>query len=206
MLGLATVPLLVPLLVPLAGRTQAPSANASGNCSGSDAALCRLVSAAGSDGSNTHAVLVQRGANTLAEVYFTGRDKPQGAWFEREVSFTAEHPHGLRSISKSVTALVAGIVHGRGQLGTLEQPVVDFFPEHADLASPERRLITLQHLLDMTVGWDWTEWDVPYTSLANSETRMVLAPDRDRHLLGLPLLHPPWHALGLQRRRHRAAG
>lgn len=159
-------------------------------CSGSDAALCRLISAAGSDGSNTHAVLVQRGATTLAEAYFSGRDKPSGNWFERAVVFTAEHPHDLRSISKSVTGLVAGIVHGRGQLA-LEQPVLDFFPELADLASTERRQIRVQHLLDMTVGWDWNESDVPYTSLANSETRMVLAPDRNRHLLGLPMLHAP---------------
>lgn len=172
--------------LPLAGLARAEP----GDCTGSDAALRRLVSAAGSDGSNTHAVLVQRGADTLAEVYFTGSDKPSGDWFEREVRFSAEHAHDMRSISKSVTGLVAGIVHGRGQLA-LDRPVLDAFPELADLATPERRQITVQHLLDMTVGWDWNEWDVPYGSLANSETQMVLAPDRDRHLLGLALRHAP---------------
>jgi CubicO group peptidase (beta-lactamase class C family) len=174
----------------LAGLPLAALAEVATTCSGSHAALCRLVSAAGSDGSNTHAVLVQRGATTLAEAYFTGRDKPSGAWFEREVAFTAEHPHDLRSISKSVTGLVAGIVHGRGQLD-LQQPVLEHFPELADLATPERRQITVQHLLDMTVGWDWNERDAPYGSLANSETRMVLAIDRNRHLLSLPMLHAP---------------
>jgi CubicO group peptidase (beta-lactamase class C family) len=86
--------------------------------------------------------------------------------------------------------LVAGIVHGRGQLD-LQQPVMDSFPELADLATPERRQITVQHLLDMTVGWQWDEWTVPYSDPANSETRMALAFDRNRHLLGLPMLHTP---------------
>ncbi len=164
--------------------------NAPPACSGSDSALCQVAAGLGSDGSNTHALLVQRGGATLAEAYFTGRDKPAGDWFERTVAFTAEHPHDLRSISKSVTGLVAGIVHGRGQLD-LQQPVLAHFPELADLATPERRQITVQHLLDMTVGWAWDEWTVPYTSPANSETQMALAPDRNRHLLGLPMLHAP---------------
>lgn len=182
--------------LPALARSQAPDA-AAGPCSG-DAALCRPIDAAGRDGSNTHAVLVQRGPATLAEAYFTGRDKPSGAWFEREVAFTPEHLHDLRSISKSVTGLLAGIVLARDAAAPpglpalrLDQPVFDYFPEHADLATPERRRITVQHLLDMTTGWQWDEWNVSYASLANSETRMVLASDRDRHLLGLPLDHPP---------------
>ena len=159
-------------------------------CGGSHAALCALAAQAGADGSNTHAVLVQRGPGTLAEAYFTGADKPSGEWFERPVTFTADHPHDLRSISKSVTGLVAGIVHGRGQLD-LQRPVLDHLPELADLASPAHRLITVQHLLDMTVGWDWDESTLPYGNPTNSETRMALAADRNRHLLGLPMVHTP---------------
>ena len=172
--------------LPLAVRAQGTAAA----CSGSHAGLCALAAQVAGDGSNTHALLVQRGGITLAEAYYTGRDRPSGDWFEREVAFTADHPHDLRSISKSVTGLVAGIVHGRGQLD-LQQPVLDSFPELADLATPAHRQITVQHLLDMTVGWDWDETSVSYADPANSETRMALVPDRNRHLLGLPLLHTP---------------
>ncbi|GCL66214.1 serine hydrolase domain-containing protein [Pseudaquabacterium pictum] len=159
-------------------------------CTGSHAGLCALATRVAGDGSNTHALLVQRSGSTLAEAYFTGSDRPSGDWFAREVVFTADHPHDLRSISKSITGLVAGIVHGRGQLD-LQQPVLDSFPELADLATPAHRQITVQHLLDMTVGWEWDEWTVPYSNPANSETRMAMAPDRNRHLLGLPMLHAP---------------
>ena len=159
-------------------------------CTGSDA-LCPLLDAAGRDGSNTHAVLVERRGQMLAEAYFTAQDKPSGAWFSREVAFGPDTLHDLRSITKSVVGLLAGIAHGRGELGALDRPMFDYFPEHADLATPENRKITVEHLLDMTTGWQWDEWNQPYGTLANSETRMVLALDRDRHLLGLPLAHPP---------------
>ena len=169
---------------------QLARAQASPMCMGDDA-LCRLISPAGLDQSNTHAVLVEQGGRVRAEAYFRGLDKPSGRWFEQTVDFSPETPHDMRSITKSVVGLLAGIVHGRGQLGPLDTPVFDFFPEHADLATPERRQITVQHLLDMTPGWQWREWDLPYTDAGNSETRMGLAPDRDRYLLDLPLLHTP---------------
>lgn len=159
-------------------------------CTG-EQALCRLLTPAGGDHSNTHAVLVEQAGRIRAEAYFRGQDKPSGRWIEQTVDFRPETPHDLRSITKSVVGLLAGIVHGRGQLGPLDTPVFDHFPEHADLATPERRQITVQHLLDMTPGWQWREWDLPYTDPANSETGMGLALNRDRHLLDLPLLHTP---------------
>ena len=159
-------------------------------CTG-DPALCRLLTPAGGDNSNTHAVLVEQAGRIRAEAYFRGQDKPSGRWIEQTVDFRPETPHDLRSITKSVVGLMAGIVHGRGQLGSLDTPVFDHFPEHADLATPERRQITVQHLLDMTPGWQWREWDLPYSDPANSETRMGLALNRDRHLLDLPLVHTP---------------
>ena len=155
-----------------------------------DGRLRALVEAAGGDGSNTHGVVVERAGRLAAEAYFTAQDKPSGAWFSREVAFGPAVLHDLRSITKSVTGLLAGIVHGRGQLD-LARPVSDFFPEHADLATPERRRIAVEHLLDMTVGWVWDEESATYGSPANSETRMGLALDRDRYLLDLPLAHAP---------------
>ena len=138
--------------------------DAAAACSGSHAGLCALAAQVAGDGSNTHALLVQRGSTTLAEACYAGRDRPSGDWLEREVVFTAEHPHDLRSISKGITGL----------------------------ATPAHRQITVQHLLDMTVGWDWDETSVSYGSPANSETRMAAAPDRNRHLLGLPLDGGQW--------------
>ncbi|MBC6440708.1 MAG: serine hydrolase [Rhodospirillales bacterium] len=65
-----------------------------------------------------------------------------------------EHrPHILMSVSKSITALVIGILVDRGVLDPT-QGIGHLIPEIAGSAFDD---CTLQHLLDMTVGVDFTE-------------------------------------------------
>ncbi len=156
-----------------------------------DPALQALIEQAGQDGSNTHAVLVERGGRPLAAAYFSGRDRPVGSWFARDVRFTPDTLHDLRSISKSVTGLLFGIAQGRGLIGPLDQSVMSFFPEHAALDTPERRALTLQHLLTMSPGFEWDETSAGYGRSENSEEQMLRASDPVRHVLSLPMVRPP---------------
>ncbi len=66
--------------------------------------------------------------------------------------------HILFSVSKSVTALVAGILVGRGQLNP-GAPISDYVPEIANSAYGDA---TVRHLLDMTVG---IAFDEDYTAI-----------------------------------------
>lgn len=66
---------------------------------------------------------------------------------------TAETPHILFSVSKSVTAMVAGIVSGRGQL-LPDAPITHYVPE---MAGTGYEGATVRHLLDMTVGVGFEE-------------------------------------------------
>lgn len=160
----------------------------------SDAALRQAVAQAIDDGMAqtplTHAVLVQQHGEMLAEAYFTAEDKPGGDWIARTVAFDAGTLHDMRSISKSVVALLVGIAHGQGRIDA-ERPVMDWFPEHAALATPQRRAIRLQHLLSMTAGLDWDESTVSYASPANSETRMGLTLDPVGYVLSQEMVAAP---------------
>ena len=62
-------------------------------------------------------------------------------------------PHILMSISKSITALMIGILVERGLLDP-SRGIAAIIPEVADSAFAD---CTLQHMLDMTVGVDFTE-------------------------------------------------
>ena len=68
------------------------------------------------------------------------------------------NPDTLRdaqSVSKSAMALLVGTALQRGQLASLEQPVVDLIPEWRALNSdPRSHAITLGHLLAMTTGFE----------------------------------------------------
>jgi CubicO group peptidase (beta-lactamase class C family) len=78
-----------------------------------------------------------------------------------------------------------------GWIKSVDTPVLSFFPEYADLRTPEKDRITLRHLLTMSSGLDWHESDVPYTDAANSEIRMDTAPDPYRFALEQPMVAPP---------------
>lgn len=141
---------------------------------------------------NVHAVLMARNGKLVFEHYFTGKDEAWGKPLGK-VTYDADKHHDLRSITKSVVALAFGIARERGGLDDLDQPVFDFFPEHADLATGEKKDITLRHLLEMSTGLEWNE-DVPYSDPANSEICMTHAQDRCRYDLEQPLVRSPGRA------------
>ena len=97
--------------------------------------------------------------------------------------------HDVRSVSKSVVSLLFGIaVHG-GRVASLATPALDFLPELADLRGDGRDAITLEHLLTMSSGLDWSEWDAgPVTS---DETRLFWKADPIRFVFDRPLAAPP---------------
>jgi CubicO group peptidase (beta-lactamase class C family) len=65
------------------------------------------------------------------------------------------------------------------------------FPEYPDLvADPRRADRTVEHALTMTLAFEWDE-SAPYTSAANSEIAMELAPDRHRFILERPVAGQP---------------
>ena len=138
---------------------------------------------------NVHSVLVIRHGKLVYERYFAGTDEQSGRLLGT-VNFDANTKHDLRSISKSVTALVLGIAMGKGQIKDIDQPVFQLLPEYADLRSPEKDRITLRHLLTMSQGLAWNE-DLPYSNPANSEIGMDTAPDPVRYTLSRPMDTPP---------------
>jgi CubicO group peptidase (beta-lactamase class C family) len=132
-----------------------------------------------------HSVLVMRHGKLVYEHYFTGEDQQYGRPLG-VVKFDAETKHDLRSITKSVTALVLGIEIGKGRIAGVDLPVLAAFPEYADLRSPEKDKITLRHLLTMSQGLVWDE-DLPYSDSRNSEIQMAEAPDPVRYALAQPV-------------------
>ena len=137
-----------------------------------------------------HGALVMLRGETLAEVHFPGQDEHWG----RSLGVREHGPetlHDLRSVTKSITGLLYGIALSEGLVPGLDEPVIDHFPDHADLASdPERRAILVRHVLSMQMGTEWNE-DLPYTDPRNSEIAMERAPDRYRYVLDRPMVAEP---------------
>ncbi|MGQ0649301.1 MAG: serine hydrolase domain-containing protein [Gemmatimonadaceae bacterium] len=154
------------------------------------AALGRLTAAIrGWPELGVHAILIERSGHLIYEAYFDGFDERWGTPLGR-VSMTASAKHDLRSVTKSVVSALTGIAVGEGAITTLAQSVVRWFPEFPDLDTPDRRRVTLAHVLSMTSGLRWNE-DVPYTHPLNDEIRMTRDPSPLRYALSVPFALAP---------------
>ena len=91
------------------------------------------------DGSYTDGFLVVHRGHVVTERYFNG--------------MRPETPHLLMSVSKSVTAAVAGILAGRGVL----DPAAEVSTVVPELAGTSFAGATVQHLLDMRTGTRFNE-------------------------------------------------
>jgi CubicO group peptidase (beta-lactamase class C family) len=137
-----------------------------------------------------HAAVAIRGGRTLLEYYGAGEDFTWGTPLG-VVEFERATLHDIRSVSKSVTALLYGIALGEGRVPEPAEPLLRQFPAYPDLAAdPDRARLTVAHALTMSLGIEWRE-DVPYDGPANAEVAMELAPDRYRYVLERQILEPP---------------
>lgn len=118
-----------------------------------------------------HAILIERSGRLIYEEYFDGFDERWGAP-RGHVAMAPDSLHDLRSVTKSVVSALAGIALDAGAIRSLDQPVVEWFPEYPELNTAERRRLTLGHVLAMTSGLEWNE-EVPYTDPRNDEIRMT---------------------------------
>jgi len=95
-------------------------------------------------------LLVIRNGYIIAEGYYNGYDRLI--------------PHNIKSVSKSFLSALTGIAFSKGFLDSLDQKVLDYFPEyiHPGL-DPRKYDITIRHLLTMRMGIEREEenlWDV----------------------------------------------
>lgn len=141
-------------------------------------------------GAKPNGVVIVRHGVLVYEKYFVGADQrwPENHWGEPLpiLPHDAETKHDMSSSTKSVVALLVGIALDRGALKSLDTPAFDFFPEYADLRSPERDAITLRDLLTMRAGLRWIYH--PYLSFWR---QINAAPDPYRLILAQPVTATP---------------
>src|SRR5690554_1237270 len=150
----------------------------------------RLASLATSvNAANLHAVVIARGDHIVAEHYGRGDDRRYGQRL-RDVEFSANTLHDIRSVTKSVTGLLYGIALGRGEVPGPDELLVDHFLEYRDAMDHAGVAdLTVHHVLSMTMGARWSEQG-SYRSSDNDEIGMELAPDRYRYILSRERIEP----------------
>ncbi|MBN2163708.1 MAG: serine hydrolase [Pontiellaceae bacterium] len=93
---------------------------------------------------NVYGVLVFKNNRLVAEQYFHGGAPDQQV--------------NIHSVTKSINSSLVGIALERGDIKSLDQPMMAFFPELADqVKDPRRNEITIRQMLQMRAGYPWEE-------------------------------------------------
>jgi len=139
---------------------------------------------------NVHSVLIEHKGKLVYEQYLTGNDQNWGTPIGR-VGYDGSQQHDLRSISKSVTAILLGIALATEVDTRLEQPLFDFLDKQTIADESSKRSITLRQVLTMSAGFDWNEMTVPYSSYKNDEIQLYRTQDPISYILNKPLRDRP---------------
>jgi CubicO group peptidase (beta-lactamase class C family) len=130
---------------------------------------------------NLHGFVVERHGRLVAEVYRSGPDRSTYALWASRVRFDHDTPHDVRSVTKSVVALLWGMAESERAVPPLATPVLDLLPALADLRTGGRERITVADMLCMRSGLAWDEsgrhgqWD-------NDENGLLWRGDRARYV------------------------
>ena len=89
----------------------------------------------------------------------------------------------LYSCTKSILSALIGIAIDKGFITSVEQPITDYLDHPAEISDTLGQ-ITIKHLLTMTPGFDWPDFDKPYKALKVAEEPI-------RFVLEQPLISEP---------------
>lgn len=133
---------------------------------------------------NIHSILVLKNKKLVFEEYFSGRDS-QNNYYD----YDRDTPHEMFSVTKSVTSLLIGMAIEDGFLGSTDDYLVTYLPEHADLFNADEKAnLTVFHALTMQAGIQWDEF---ISNSTNSSYQFKQAEDPIRYVLGLPQVQTP---------------
>jgi len=93
-----------------------------------------------------YSLLVIKNGHLIAERYFN-----EGS---------VEQKDRLQSVTKSYTSALVGIALEQGYLSSVDEKMMDFFPEVAgQITDPRKAQITIRDMLQMRAGYPWEETD-----------------------------------------------
>lgn len=121
---------------------------------------------------NIHGVVVTRNGYIVAEAY--------AAPWEADVI------HVMYSVTKSVISALAGIAVDQGCIESVDQPILEFFPDRSlENVDEAKQTATLDDYLTMTSGLEWPDDNFRTTG------RMVVTSDWVQFVLDQPVIDEP---------------
>jgi len=144
-------------------------------------------------GHNIHNVLIIKDGKLVLDEYFDGYAYNSSAPNSNGeyITYNSSIDHFMASITKSVTSTLVGIAIYKGFINSVDDKIIDYFPEYADILVGEKANLTIKHLLTMTSGLPFDENTYPYGDPRNELTQLINAEDPVQFVLSKDLTTTP---------------
>ncbi len=125
-----------------------------------------------------HSIFIAKNGKLVLEEYFYG--------------YARQKTHRMASVSKSITSILIGIAKDQKKIPNLDRKIYDFFPSYRDISRDDlKNTIRLKHVLTMTAGLDWNDWDYPDTDPRNTTHAMMRSDDWIKFILERKVIDTP---------------
>ena len=123
-----------------------------------------------------HSVLLVKDSQLIIEEYFNGH--------------SADKQHDLRSATKSIVSILAGIAIEKGFIDSVDDPMSKYLkrPVPAKNLDERKAKITIRQLLTMSTGLDCNDWDM---TSEGQEDKVYKKRDWIQYTLDLPMVNEP---------------
>ncbi|MGW8314991.1 MAG: serine hydrolase domain-containing protein [Bacteroidales bacterium] len=142
-----------------------------------------------------HSMLIYRNDRLVYEEYFPGHlyqwNGPN--YYGDLVQYDESMLHGIMSCTKSFTSACIDMAIQQGYIESVDQSIFDYLPDYQEFNTGLKSRITIEHLLTMTSGLEWNEWNAPHGTSANDIDRLYFECGDDplRCVLERPMVDDP---------------
>ncbi len=133
-----------------------------------------------------HSILIYKNDKLVFEEYFEGHKYQWDAkkYHGELVQWDRTMKHPVMSCTKSITSTCIGIAIDKGFIKSVDQSIFDYLPDHQQLKTNNKNYITIEHLLTMTSGLAWDEWNASHGGqLTNDYDHLYVVDDQIKAVL-----------------------
>jgi CubicO group peptidase (beta-lactamase class C family) len=135
-----------------------------------------------------HSMLIYREGKLVLEEYFALNGEITGTFINETYR---EKTHQLSSVTKGILSMVTGIAIDKGYISDINEPVFSHLPQYASYFTEDEKQIQIKHLLTMTSGWDWDQFNYSWNDVRNDAANMYKCKDVVEYILDRPLKSKP---------------
>jgi len=132
-----------------------------------------------SSGVEMHSLIIIKDGYIVAEDYFSD-------------DYGVDSLHPIHSCTKSITSALVGIAIDQGHITKVDEFMTSFFPDlEIQNLTAEKDQITLKHLLTMSTGIEWYEFEYLYSDERNTFRQWVNSENKVQFVLDQPMVATP---------------